>query len=124
LKYQKFVQGSWIAVLFLAGTLQVLGADNAPPTLFQQKCVLCHGTGQGNAAMSKMLHVEPAKMDLTQLKISDEDIRKTITKGKDKMPAFGYLTQPQIKDLVDYIDHLRASSSATTANPPKKDDAK
>jgi mono/diheme cytochrome c family protein len=124
LKYQKLVRNSWIAGLFLAGTIHLWGADNPPPTIYQQKCAMCHGTGQGNPAMSKMLHVDPTKMDLTQLKLSDEDIRKTITKGNGKMPAFGFLTEPQIKDLVAYIDQLHASSSGTTANPPKKEDTK
>jgi mono/diheme cytochrome c family protein len=103
-----------------AGTINTPPTGGTPPELFQKKCAMCHGTGQGKPAMAKMLHVEPEKMDLTQLKLSDDDIRKTITTGNNKMPAFKSLSDPDLKVLVDYINQLRTSSSNTTATPPKK----
>ena len=90
------------ALVFSTWSLADSGAD------FKAKCSLCHGAdGKGDTAMGKKFAVKDMASADVQGK-SDADLSTTITKGKDKMPAYdGKLTKEQIDGLVKYIRTLK-----------------
>ena len=78
---------------------------------YKANCELCHGAdGSGNTGPGKAFHAQDLRSADTQ-KQSDAQLVQTITKGREKMPAFGAKMKPdQIQMLVAYIRTL----------PPKK----
>lgn len=75
--------------------------------LFKSKCVMCHGEdGSGSTPSGKALKAKDLRSDEVQ-KNSDAELTDVITKGRNKMPAFGQKLNPdQIQQLVAYIRHL------------------
>ena len=89
-----------ICVLLVAGPAQAqAGAD-----LYKTKCQACHGPdGSGNTPMGKKLGAHDFHSPEVQ-KMTDAQLIETITKGKEKMPAYaGKLTAEQIKELAGYV---------------------
>ena len=84
-----------------------LFAQTDAAALFKSKCVLCHAEdGSGSSPSGKALKAKDLRVAETQTK-SDAEIADVITKGRNKMPAFGGKLKPdQIQHLVDYIRHL------------------
>ena len=84
-----------------------LAAQNDAASLFKSKCVLCHGEdGSGSTPSGKALKAKDLRSEETQKK-SDAEIAEVITKGRNKMPAFGQKLKPdQIQQLVGYIRQL------------------
>ncbi len=76
--------------------------------VFTSKCVMCHGAdGTGNTAMGKRFNIQNLRSPEAQ-KLSDADLAATITKGKNKMPAFeGKLTPQQVNNVVAHIRELQ-----------------
>jgi mono/diheme cytochrome c family protein len=81
-------------------------------TLFQGKCVTCHGPeGKGDGPMGKML--KPPAADFTSAaskKKSEEELRNIIENGKPNtsMVAWkGSLSDTEIQDLLAYVLTLR-----------------
>jgi len=91
------------ALLIFAG---VAGAQTAESN-FKSKCASCHGPdGKGGTAVGKTLGVHDFTSDAVQ-KQTDAQLSETISKGKNKMPAYGSrLKENDIKDLVAYIRQL------------------
>ncbi len=85
-----------LAVVLFAGTAF---AEEAAQ-LYQQKCVACHGKdGKGTAVGLKM-----GAKDFATVKLSEPEMVKVITDGKNKMPAFkGKLTDAQIQEVAKFI---------------------
>jgi cytochrome c6 len=83
-------------------------AQNAGADLFKSKCAMCHGPdGKGETAMGKKLGLRDLGSADVQ-KQSDADLAGTITKGKNKMPAYdGKLSGDQISDLVKFVRTLK-----------------
>lgn len=79
-------------------------AQDSGAALFQSRCQMCHGAdGKGDTPTGKAFHV-PNLHDPAIAKMTDADLAGVITKGKNKMPAFGTrLTSAQIDSLVAYI---------------------
>jgi mono/diheme cytochrome c family protein len=77
-------------------------------TDFKAKCAMCHGAdGKGDTAMGKKFGLKDLGSAEVQGK-SDADLTTTVTKGKDKMPAYGEkLSKDQIDGLVKYIRSLK-----------------
>jgi mono/diheme cytochrome c family protein len=76
--------------------------------LFKSKCSLCHGDdGSGNAPAGKALKAKDLRSNEAQ-GLSDDELASMIKKGKNKMPAFGSLSDAQIKTLVAEVRHLAA----------------
>jgi len=78
-------------------------ADDAA-ALFKTKCQACHGAnGAADTPMAKKFAVKVLGSADVQ-KQTDAQLTTTITKGKNKMPAFdGKLTADQVKALVALI---------------------
>lgn len=83
-------------------------AQDNGATLFQSRCQMCHGAdGKAATPTGKAFQV-PDFHDPAVVKMSDADLATVITKGKNKMPAFGTrLTSPQIDSLIAYIRTLQ-----------------
>ena len=98
-----------LLVILLGGATCPSGlfAQNDPAALFKSKCVMCHGEdGSGNTPSGKALKAKDLRSEETQKK-SDADLTEVITKGRNKMPAFGQKLKPeQIQQVVGYIHHL------------------
>jgi cytochrome c6 len=89
-------------------TATVYAADpGAGKDLFAGKCVMCHGAdGAGNTAMGKRFNIQNLRAPEIQ-KRSDAELAASITKGKNKMPAFeGKLTPEQVSNVVAHIREL------------------
>jgi cytochrome c6 len=95
--------------LILLGAIcsHLLIAETDAASLFKSKCVMCHGEdGSGNTPSGKALKAKDLRSEETQKK-SDAEIAEVITKGRNKMPAFGQKLKPdQIQQLVAYIRQL------------------
>lgn len=106
-------------------------AANAGKKIFDTKCATCHGTdAKGKPAMAKMFKVEPVELDLTSAGPAgkkDEELTKTISDGKNKMPAYSkQLKADEIKAVVGYVRTLAPKKTevkpvekATEAAPAK-----
>ena len=81
--------------------------DASAQNLFKSKCAMCHGPdGSGKTTMGEKLQIKDLRSEEVQ-KQGDEELNKTVTSGKNKMPAYsGKLTSEQITQLVGYIREL------------------
>ena len=107
-----------LASILLFVSAFALAADDGAggKKLFEAKCAQCHGKdAKGVAKMAKVLKVEPTMLDLTRaeaVSLSAEDMEKTVSTGKKKMPKYkGKLTEDQIKAVVEYAKSLQVGSS-------------
>jgi len=94
-----------VSVFVLAAALVIpaSAADDGAAN-FKSKCAMCHGAdATGKTPMGARLNIR----DLTSPEVqkqSDADLQNVITKGRNKMVAFGgKLTNDQITGLVKYI---------------------
>ena len=80
-------------------------ADDAAAT-FKTKCAMCHGAdGKGSAVGQKMGVHDFTSPEVA--KMSDAELTEVLTKGKNKMPAYGAkLSEGDIKALVAYVRQL------------------
>ena len=94
----------FLLVFFCTGVAQA-HADAAQ--LYKAKCAVCHGAeGKGDSAVGKKLGARDLGSPEVQ-KQSDEDLIEAVTKGKNKMPAYGKtLKEDEIKGMVAYIREL------------------
>ncbi len=88
--------------------------------VYDQHCAACHGlTGDGNGPASVWLHPRPRNFSVGLFKIkstpgtafpTDEDLLQSVTRGLagSSMPSFSYLTEPERRDVVQYVKHLTA----------------
>jgi len=93
-----------VCVLVAAGTAQAQAAAD----LYKTKCQACHGPdGAGSTPMGKKLGANDFHSPEVQ-KLTDAQLTEIITKGKEKMPAYGAgkLTPEQIKGLAAYVHEL------------------
>lgn len=82
-------------------------------TLFAEKCARCHGLdGTSKTVLGSMLGA-PDFTDARWWKndVDDKRLTKSITDGKDEMPAFGKkLTRQEIVSLVAYVRRFNKST--------------
>lgn len=88
--------------------------------VYDRHCAACHGrTGDGNGPASVWLYPRPRNFSAGQFKIksspgtalpTDEDLLQSVTRGLagSSMPSFSYLTEPEQRDVVQYVKHLTA----------------
>ena len=89
-------------VLTLSLPAHAQGAD-----VFKSKCVACHAPDGTGSAVGKKMGAHDFTTAEVQ-KMSDGDLTDVITKGKNKMPAYGEKLKPEeIKALVTYIRTLK-----------------
>jgi mono/diheme cytochrome c family protein len=95
----------FLALLCLVGT--PAKAQETGESLFKGKCAMCHGPdGAGKTTMGQMLKIPDLHSAQVQ-KETNAQLTEIITKGKQKMPAYGdKLSKEQIEKLVAYIREL------------------
>ena len=82
-------------------------ADAAAASLYKSKCQSCHGADGKATAIGKKLGARDFQ-DPDVAKMSEEELAKITSAGKNKMPAYkGKLTDDQIKELVKYVKQLK-----------------
>ena len=94
---------------------QTCGFADDAAALFNLNCAPCHSKdGTARTPAARKLGVK----DLTQSKISDEDIARQIRDGrkgpdgKQQMPSFGErLSAADVKSLVQYVGKLRKAGA-------------
>jgi len=94
-------------LMIVCGSLTFLSAETkASPgeDTFKSHCVVCHGAdGTGNTTLGKQLKASDLHGAAVQ-KMTDAELKKIISDGKNNMPAFsGQMTAAEIDDLVKYI---------------------
>jgi mono/diheme cytochrome c family protein len=100
--------------VLVAGTMALIlffgwraGAQETGESLFKAKCAMCHGPdGAGKTTMGQALKIPDLHSEDVQ-KLSDAELTQTITKGKNKMPAYeAKLSKEQIAQLVGFVREL------------------
>ncbi len=102
--FLSFIAASILCFMALPTTTQ---AQSDPSKLYKTNCALCHSAdGSGDSPSGKALHAKDLRSEEVQ-KQSDEALSEIISKGKNKMPAFGGKIKPDdVKGLVAYIRSL------------------
>jgi mono/diheme cytochrome c family protein len=97
--------------LILSSTLLIHSAvAETPADIYKAKCAMCHAAdGSGNTPAGKAMKARDFH-DADVIKATDADLTQAITKGRNKMPAYGTQLSPdQIKGLVAYIRAMQKS---------------
>ncbi|MDT5121009.1 MAG: hypothetical protein QOC96_491 [Acidobacteriota bacterium] len=88
-------------------------------TLFTEKCARCHGQdGTSKTVLGSMLGA-PNFTDARWWKtdVDDKRLVKSITEGKDEMPAFGKkLTRQEIVSLIAYVRRFNKANAPATGH--------
>ncbi len=97
-----------LVVLMFVGLVSMLAFADAGADTYKAKCASCHGAaGTPNPAMAKSMGLKDLGSAEVQ-KQSDAELKATVDKGKNKMPAFnGKLTDAQIDEVVKFIRTLK-----------------
>lgn len=88
--------------------------------IFAAKCTTCHGKdGKGRAAMAKMYKLkDPAVLNLTETKLTEAELAKVVTNGRNKMPSFkGKLKEAKIAEVVGYVRTLAPAKAPEAPKP-------
>lgn len=94
-------------VLLILSLVGIASAENPGKAIFTSKCALCHGAdGAGKTSIGKTLKITDFHSPDIK-KLSDADLKDTITNGKNKMPPFkDKLTDAQIDQVISYVREL------------------
>ena len=109
---QKGPRIKWQRLLFTGVTLvfvasSVFAADQSAQDLYKSTCQGCHGADGRGSVVGQKLGAK-AFHDPGVEKMSRSALKKTISDGKNKMPAYkGKLTEQQIDALVKYIREIK-----------------
>jgi mono/diheme cytochrome c family protein len=101
----RFWIGFSSVILLLVIPTPVMAQDAG--SSYKTKCAMCHGAdGKGDTPAGKKMGAHDFASDMVQ-KQSDAELAQIISKGKNKMPAYGSKLKPEeIKDLVSYVRKL------------------
>lgn len=97
-------------VVLAAATAGAFAAADGS-AIYLEKCKKCHGeNGEGNPKATEKLckGVDPEKLKLEGIaKKTDEEVKKLVTEGKEKMPAYAEkLTAEEIDAVVAHCRTL------------------
>jgi cytochrome c6 len=88
-------------------TVNAFAADPSAADLYKAKCQSCHGPVGKATAIGKKLGARDFQ-DPDVAKMSEEEVAKITTDGKNKMPAYkGKLKDDQIKALAKYVKEMK-----------------
>jgi cytochrome c6 len=88
-------------------TVNAPAADSSTAALYKSKCQGCHGADGKATTVGKKLKARDFQ-DPDVASMSEEDLAKITTDGKNKMPAYkGKLKDDQIKALAKYIKEMK-----------------
>ena len=100
-----------LAVLMFSPGVVVAGDAVAGKVVFMKKCATCHAEdGNGKPAVAKMMKTTiPALPSKDVQAISDDDMRKGIISGKEKMKPIKDLSAADIANVIAYVRSLAKS---------------
>ncbi len=99
----------FVAVMIML-TLFVSSANADPKKNYARSCAKCHGLDGRPTKRGKGLSAQNFKNIDWQKSITDEEMFKSITNGKNKMPSWGKTyNSEEIKALVHYVRVLLPS---------------
>jgi mono/diheme cytochrome c family protein len=85
---------------------------------WQKQCATCHGKkGRGDGPSSTMVKARDLSSPEWQASVNDEQLKKVIREGKDKMPAFN-LPDSVIAGLVEHVRGLERKPRPNEAEEP------
>ena len=92
-----------MSLVMLALPITSIAADEGAD-LFKAKCAMCHGAdASGKTAMGEKMKIRDLRSAEVQ-KQTDAELEGIISKGKEKMPAYGTkLSKQQIDKLVGFL---------------------
>lgn len=98
-----FIVTAWVGIAAAAGD------SVAGKALFDKSCKTCHGaTGVANPNIAKMMKVDIKDLGSPEIqKMSDEDMKETITKGKGKMKPVKTVAGKDLDNVVAYVRTLK-----------------
>jgi len=103
---KQFTKVALIALTAGVLTPAVFAASPETTSLYKAKCNACHGPDGAGTPIGKKIGARDFTMPEI-MKMTDAQLTESITKGKNKMPAFkDKLKEAEIKDLVAYIHEL------------------
>lgn len=92
------------------------GLDPVTLAAWGSQCTSCHGKiGKGDGPNGKMLKATDLSNPDWQAQITDEGIAKSITSGKNAMPAFANLPPETIANLVWLVRWFNSDQAAVQA---------
>jgi hypothetical protein len=76
--------------------------------LFAGNCSVCHFPDRKDKKVGPGLMglFKSPKLPDSGLPVTDENVRRRIVNGGDKMPSFKYLKEEELKAIVDYLKSL------------------
>jgi mono/diheme cytochrome c family protein len=91
------------------GPAMPAGDPVAGKAMYEKSCKACHGaTGVANPNIVKMMKVDMKDLGSAEIqKMSDEDLKETITKGKGKMKPVKSVAGKDIDNVVSYVRSLK-----------------
>jgi mono/diheme cytochrome c family protein len=98
-----------MAVVFVAGSPEMVSAADDGKTVYAKKCASCHGDkGEGRPAIAKMMKVEFRHLGSKEVQAkSDAELAKSITDGIDKMKPVKGLSEGEVRAVVAYMRTLK-----------------
>ncbi len=99
--------------------LEKHGITDVVLATWKQNCVRCHGViGRGDGPDGRALRPRDLSNPTWQRVALDSEIRRTIEKGRGKMPAFGHLPDETISGLIQLIRMLGPRAAGPDAESP------
>jgi mono/diheme cytochrome c family protein len=98
-----------LTLVFLSGAASFAADTKAGQAAFERACKSCHGPdGTPNPAIEKMMKVEMKDLKSAEVQaLSNDDIKKIITGGKDKMRPVTSVSGAALDDVAAYVHTLK-----------------
>lgn len=93
----------------LSGAAASAADGKAGQVAYDTSCKTCHGPdGTANPVIAKMMKVDMKDLKSAEVQaLSDDDIKKIITGGKEKMRPITSVSGPAVDDVVAYVRSLK-----------------